>query len=403
MKKKWISVLLAVVLLLQVLSPLGTSAKTLPNRRALGLHSRQASGVTDQKAAPADAVSFVVLSSDYDLSAPLVTALKCKSASFEQAFAGKFDALLVSKERLFQLSKSSLGKEQVLEWLSQGKVLLVMNFPTGALKDTLHIDMPAMDVTTTQYLLSGVAQLSDGVFASGGVLLVKGQDYSLQEKAQDIRAYVSSLFPIKKKVASATRQSSNWQFAGVLSHYLDVCPFGKYNETVYAEQATNDGSQSYDFWNAQIDQQTIGGYSACGSSFQTSRLWTRADAGMYWGQLLYRYGPTTTNANNIAYVNVGLTAGYKGAAVSLGKSWAFSLPDVYVIDHSDFSTQRAEWEFVYSHGSNSAKYTYLSEPGVSVRTAEGYRLSLYRPINTYWWRHWWEGEYHLFDDWDLHF
>ncbi len=404
MKKKWISVLLAVVLLFQVLSPIGALAKMLPSIRALRFHSRQAPNITDREAVPTDAVSIFVLPFDYDLPAPLMTALNCKSASFEQAFAGDFDVLLVSKEKLFQLNKSRLGKKQILKWLSQGKVLLVMNTSTGDLKDILHIDMPIMSVTTTQYLVSGVLKLSDSVFASGGVLLPKSQKRSVQKEARDIQAYVSSLVSIKKQVVRATtKQSSNWQFAGVLSHYLDLCPFGKYNETVYAEQATNDGSQSYDFWNAQIDQQTIGGYSACGSSFQTSRVWTRADAGMYWGQLLYRYGPTTTNANNIAYVNIGLTAGYKGAAVSLGKSWAFSLPDVYVIDHSDFSTQRAEWEFVYSHGSNSAKYTYLSEPGVSVRTAEGYRLSLYRPINTYWWRHWWEGEYHLFDDWDLHF
>ncbi len=182
-----------------------------------------------------------------------------------------------------------------------------------------------------------------------------------------------------------------------------MCPFGKYNETVYAERATDDGSPSHDFWSAQIDQKTVGGYSACGSSFQASRLWTLADAGVYRGQLLYRYGPTTTNASKTSRKSLGLTAGYGGAPISSGKSVAFPLTDVYVVDHSDFSAQRAEWEFVYSHGSDPAKYTCLSKLSVSVRTAEGRRLNLYRTINTYWWRHWWEGEYHLFDGWYLHF
>ena len=401
--RKWIPVLVVIVSLLQVFSLAGASAEALPNDRSLGLDVREPPLAAGRESNPGDAISIVVLPSDYRLPAPLVTGLKCKTVSLEKAITGDFDALLVSKEELSRLSRSNGGRRQIIEWLSGGRILLVMDSSTNELKDTLHIGMPTMDATTSKYLVSGVVQLSDGVFASGGVLLVKGRRYALQEEIQDIRAFTANLMAIEKKVTSSAMQTSYWRFEGVLSHYFDMCPFGKYNETVYAEQATNDGSPFYDFWNAQIDQQTIGGYSACGSSFQASRLWTRADAGMYWGQLLYRYGPTTTNANNITYVNVGLTAGYKGATVSLGKSWAFSLPDVYVIDHSDFSTQQAEWEFVYSHGANSAKYNYLSEPGVSVRTTEGYRLNLYRPINTYWWRHWWEGEYHLFDEWDLHF
>ncbi len=407
MKKKRIFVLVVAVLFLQVLLTGWVLAKLPSDIRNLGFHPRHTTGEigTNRTAPPIAPVSIFTLPSDNTLPDPLLKALRCKRTPFGEASSEKFDALLISKEKLLRLNKSGSGKRQILGWLSKGKILLVMDASTNDLKDILHLDMPTMNVTTTKYLVGGVARLPNGVFASGGVLLPEAKDYSFQQKAQDIQAYLSSLLSIEEKVHDATmEQSSGWRFAGVLSHYLDLCPFGKYNETVYAEQATNDGSQSYDFWNAQIDQQTIGGYSACGSAFKTSRLWTRVDAGMYWGQLLYRYGPTTTNSNDIAYgANVGLTASYKGASINLGKSWAFSLPDVYVIDHSDFSTQRAEWEFVYDHGSNAAKYTYLSEPGVSVRTVEGYRLSLYRPVNTYWWRHWWEGEYHMFDYWDLHF
>ncbi len=372
---KLVPVLVVIVLLLQALSLAGASSITRPNERALRPDSFQVPGVGDWKAKPVDPVSIVVLSSDHDFPTLLVASLKCQRTSFEQALAGEFDALLMSKRELSRLSKSNLGKEHIREWLSKGKVLLVMDASTREMRESLHIEMPVMGVTTTRYLVGAVVQLSNGVFASGGVLLLKGQDYSLQEKSQDIRAYTAYILSVKEKAGGATGQSSNWRLEGMLSHYLDMCPFGKYGETAYAKRVTNDDSPAYDFWNMEIVQQAISGYSACDTSFQISKLRTRADVGVYWDQLLYRYDPTTTNAK----------------------------PGGYVIDHSDFSAQQADWEFVYRHGSNSAKYTSFSKPSISVRTAEGHRLKLHRSIETCWRRHWWEGEYRLSDDWDMHF
>ena len=205
---KLVPALVVIVLLLQALSLAGASSITRPNERALRPDSFQAPGIADRKAQSVDPVSIVVLSSDHDLPDPLVASLKCKRTSFGQALAGEFDALLVSKEELSRLSKSNQGKEHVREWLSKGKVLLVMDASTRELRGSLHIEMPVMGVTTTRYFVGGVVQLPNGVFASGGVLLMKGQDYSLQEKTEDIRAYTAHLLSVRKKVISATMQST---------------------------------------------------------------------------------------------------------------------------------------------------------------------------------------------------
>ncbi len=201
-RRKWVPVLTAIILLLQVFSLAGASAEMSANKHVPGLDAPHAS------TEPIDAVSIAVLSSDYRLPAPLVMDLRCKGVSFEKALKSDFDALLVSREELFRLSKSSAGRRYLVDWLSRGKVLLVMDSSTSVLKGALHIDMPTMDVTTSKYLVSGVVQLSDGVFASGGVLLVKGRRYALQEEIQDIRAFTANLMAIEKKVTSSAMQTS---------------------------------------------------------------------------------------------------------------------------------------------------------------------------------------------------
>ena len=206
--RKWIPVLVVIVSLLQVFSLAGASAEALPNDRSLGLDVREPPLAAGRESNPGDAISIVVLPSDYRLPAPLVTGLKCKTVSLEKAITGDFDALLVSKEELSRLSRSNGGRRQIIEWLSGGRILLVMDSSTNELKDTLHIGMPTMDATTSKYLVSGVVQLSDGVFASGGVLLVKGRRYALQEEIQDIRAFTANLMAIEKKVTSSAMQTS---------------------------------------------------------------------------------------------------------------------------------------------------------------------------------------------------
>jgi len=347
-------------------------------------------------------VSIAILPADTNLPSNLVNRLDRYLTRAPADMQGNFDALLVSGPMLTRLLAQKEGAHHIHALLSSGKTLLVLRRSTTDIREQLHIPMPTMDTHTSRYLVGSVTEIGHDTYISGGVLLHRDFIYTPGEQAKDIVEFTAHVRSLRLRVAQLQNNAPYWALVNILFHYLDQCPFGKYNEAVYAERAMNDASSSYDFWNAKIEQQTMGGYSACNSSYQTSRLWTRADVGLYGGQLLYRYGPTTTNANTTAIVKVGLTAGYNGAAVTLNKSWPFYLPDVYVIDHSDFSVQRTEWEFRYSHWSNAAKYTYLSEPGISVRTWESSGMHIYRPINTYWWV-WWAGEYHLFDYWDISF
>ena len=353
-------------------------------------------------ASPIPPVTFAILPDDAYLPSNLVAPLVPHLVYVHKNLAGDFDALLISGPMLTRLLAQKEGAAQIQALLSEGKTLLVLHRSTTDIRNLLHIRIPTMQTRTTRYLAAGVARVSPNTYIAGGVLLHKGLKYTPGEKAKDLVEFTARLHSLRVHFTQLQSNAPEWSPVNLLVHYLDECPFGKYNEIIYAERATNDASSVYDFWNAKIEQQTIGGYSACNSSYQTSRLWTRADVGLYGGQLLYRYGPTTTNAHTTANVDVGLTAGYNGAAVTLNKHWSFYLPDVYVIDHSDFSLQRAEWEFRYSHWSNAAKYTCLSEPGISVRVREGSGMHIYRPINTYWWT-WWAGEYHLFDYWDISF
>jgi hypothetical protein len=117
--------------------------------------------------------------------------------------------------------------------------------------------------------------------------------------------------------------------------------------------------------------------------------------------LLYKYGPTTTNPDTTASVDIGIVAGYKEATANLGWGWTFSLPSVSVIDHSDFSLNWAEWEFVYNTSSNPAIYTFLSQPGIAIRLPQPHRPLIDRPLNLYWAN--WLAEFHFFDNWHIDF
>jgi hypothetical protein len=326
-----------------------------------------------------------------------------------------FDALLVSHDLFSQTILDQAIKSEILNLLDNQKMILVYDTSTEELSRNLDLKLPITRSENSEYAIVTILRAPDGMIISGGILVPK-TDVIKQFKidlATDIREKVANDIAflkkyIDKRVSINSQGKANivasayWSSQGTISNTLDRCPYGKYNEWAIAQREENDGSSTYDFWTLNLEQQTLGGYDACSNTdYQTSRLWTRVDASNN-SQALYRYGPTTTNANSTASVNIGITAGYKGASVSLGNSWSWTTSDVSVTDHSDFSSNWAEWELSYLPGSNAAKYTFLSEPGASIRTPQDGRLLIYRPINTYW-GYWLGGEIHFWDYWWLEY
>jgi len=230
-------------------------------------------------------LSIAILPADTHLPSNLVALLDRYLTYAPADLRGNFNALLVSGPMLTRLLARKEGARRIHALLSGGKILLVLHRSTTDLREQLHPRIPTMHPQTTRYLVSSVTEVNPGIYISGGILLHKDRTYTPEEKAKDIVEFTVRVRSLRLRVARLQNNTPYWAPVNTLFHYLDQCPFGKYNETVYAERAMNHALRSYDFWNAKIEQQTMGGYSACNSSYQTSRLWTRADMGLYWGQL----------------------------------------------------------------------------------------------------------------------
>lgn len=55
-----------------------------------------------------------------------------------------------------------------------------------------------------------------------------------------------------------------------------------------------------------------------------------------------------------------------------GFSYSYSVQDVQVLDHSDFSTEEASWEHVIDSSKNVGKNTYYCKPGLQVKIPNGW-------------------------------
>lgn len=354
-------------------------------------------------------------------------------SSMSEIPSKQVDAVLLSKN-LFQSTKENKKlRDALVEVVSQQKLLLVKDVNLAEIENQLEFQIPTVKTETTQIVMSSISRMGNGNLIVGSLLTSN----KLQNESQSIQDYVSSVkdvmrrygeianyhpldFSPKAKLDNKSIINSKsllnnhksylpmtgttlpyWEASPLLYWYWDDCPFGKYNEIVIGQREANDRTSTYDFWGIKFEQQTIGGKSTCNNSqYQMSRLWTRADTTGNQG-ILYKYGPTTTNPYHTTTVTIGISAGRLGANVSLEYSWSFELPSVSVIDHSSFNNNWAEWEFDYTYGDNPAIYTYLSEPGASIRHPQGYAPLIYRPINLYWTQG--LGEVHQWDNWTINF
>ncbi|MEM8531266.1 MAG: hypothetical protein AAGF95_10515 [Chloroflexota bacterium] len=321
------------------------------------------------------------------------------------------DAVIISKETLTSATVNTVEYSDLHKLIDNQKQLLVYDATTTDIAKHLSLKMPVTETETTRYVVASAVKDINGKFITGGILISK--DASVDDPkidlTQDVIDYVTST---KNELHDASQNTVNetsphWDYVGTLINNWDLCNgsggYGKYNEVVAAEKAYPDSySDSYSFWEARIKQQTIGGFSACEkSNYRIATLRTRADPNF----LLYDYGPTTTNPEftDTASVGIGLEAGSRGATFNLAKEWSFTLSGVNVIDHSDFDADYsqgwAEWSFGYDINSAPAKYTYLSEPGITARIEDGYAFVIYRAINTYWREPPFPYNRYVFDNW----
>ncbi len=172
-------------------------------------------------------------------------------------------------------------------------------------------------------------------------------------------------------------QSASWSWIGDVewtssdSYY----PHGRFNGILSTYKLTEDGSNSYNWYSHKVQPQTRPGFDIYSSDWRNdyiwTNIWTKINADYYQDNDVIDYDPGETSGTNTVSVSIGVVAGEQGAAVTASQTWSYSIPDVAVHDHSDFSTDIAHWEHeITNENSGSAKNTYTGKPGAVVRTAQ---------------------------------
>jgi hypothetical protein len=304
--------------------------------------------------------------------------------SLDNVPAAAGGALLLSRTKAFALARNNGQRATLHKVLKTKKTLLVYDALPGELAEQLGINIPVMKPETERYIVAGITTVN-GSSVSGGVLYpLNVKERSAAELATNIQEHLQDVMDILGQY----RTMAYLRSPNITSNLVDNCPFGKYNERAIAQRVLDDGSATYDYWTVEFEQQSRGGFSACtNSDYRTYSVNARTEADLT-GQLLYKYGPTTTNTFTNATVNIGFTAGYKEASFNLSKSWDFPTNAVNIIDRSDFARNWAHWVFNFDYNSDAAKYTYLGEPGMSLRIRNNYHMGFYRAMNFSWTKPW---------------
>lgn len=330
-----------------------------------------------------------------------------------EALTANIDAVVISHKLLMDLSQDTALRTTLLGIARQHKPVLITSATLTDIAQQFALTLPEIQTETTQQMLASLVWEPDGIPMVSVLLISKDRlpSFGATELVAAITHQVASReatrAPSQSRTPASIVQSANtlflpsitkfdalaprWREVPRVSVEWDDCPYGLYRETLHPDWAAADQSDVYDFYAVRIVQQTIPGkvanpgiYPDCkDSGFRTSRLLMRADA-YYRNQQLYAYGPTTTDGSTTASVNIGISAGDGGASVSLAKEWSFSIPFVRIRDRSDKALDRAEWEFIFDVNQDPANYVFLTEPRLTVSTADGMPLGITRRVNLYW-------------------
>ncbi|HEX6293260.1 MAG TPA: hypothetical protein VFZ66_29035 [Herpetosiphonaceae bacterium] len=317
----------------------------------------------------------------------------------DQADTASFDVLVVSRDGMMEMVNDQGKRNKLKRMLKRSKSLMTIGAAPQQIAQELDVEVLEMHPKTERYVAGSVTLIGLEGSISGGVLVPSeaSATLSIDDLAADIYDHLASVY----NLAAAHRKrapglQAYYLAPKIASNVLDLCPsylggYGKYNEIATVNRVEDDGDWTYDYWSADIQQQTLGGFGHCGTNYRTYGLATMVDMKrMDSTERLYRYGPTTTNRDSTAAVNIGFSTGYAPAdrefsvAFSVSKEWSFTTPAVSVVDRSDFSTDIAAWTFNYDPSADAAKYTYTSEPGFSLRTLQTHGMGFYKKSTITW-------------------
>jgi hypothetical protein len=167
---------------------------------------------------------------------------------------------------------------------------------------------------------------------------------------------------------------------------------GQLNLHKYYYQLPNDGSDTWDWRNVELDAQVVPGKVEWGSTWHTDWVDTMLKTnewqmGAYdWPRLL-EYRPNTTPSDPTYSVTLGTTAGTNGAAVTASQTWSYPIQDITVEDSSSWSDERFQVRHHYATDCNLSNWTSLLKPGLNIRYPQPYgSLILEDHWRCQWWR-----------------
>lgn len=148
-------------------------------------------------------------------------------------------------------------------------------------------------------------------------------------------------------------------------------PYGKLNVIVPIYKLTDDGVPDHDWYFYQVRVQSVPGCIAYSSKDVNEHTWAQHQV---YGTGTYRwlvdYDSTTTSGTTTVGVSISALAAAAGPSVGFTWSWSYDVPDVIVLDQSDFSEHRAYWQHDIDREAPVAQNTYLSKPGFVVQTTQ---------------------------------
>jgi hypothetical protein len=176
-------------------------------------------------------------------------------------------------------------------------------------------------------------------------------------------------------------------------------PYGRLNIRTLYYKLYNDGSDTYDWYDIHVRQQSVPGEELWSSGWKTADMYTWIDADYYQSNyFLSDYSPTTTPGTTTVSVSIGVSAGENGAQVSASQSWSYTIQDVFVHDQSDYSKELAKWWHDVDEGKAVGSDTYQIEPGATIRVPNGATMDWkehygvrYGKWNILWWSYTPEG------------
>ena len=190
-----------------------------------------------------------------------------------------------------------------------------------------------------------------------------------------------------------------------IQHVEDYGDTGTFNINRSFNILMEDGSSTYDWMDVKYMLQMVPGKVKKGNGWKND--WTQLRTWPYEYPnatpdpkiAIIQYAPTTTVGSTSVSVNVGVSAGTSGAAVTASMGWSYSLPDVQVYDSSDFSALRFELKHEINESAAVGSSTYLHIPGASYRLSAEKLFDTEQYYRAQWANKHWYGWTHITTSW----